>query len=115
MITYTAEQAENAGILCWDNMQHEEITELSTRVVIVREWSRDCDMCEATRLSAYPATDAHLRAAHARMERNAEGPWSLEVITLEEAEDTRTGIRDLAMEAFENGHGANAYLVGGDA
>lgn len=111
MQAYSAGEAMKAGIFCWDNVKREQITDSRALVVIAVEWFRDCDMCESTTLRAYPATEAHIDRAFADMEDSAEGPWSLDFTTLEVAADTTTGSRDLALEAFEDGRGANAYNV----
>lgn len=74
----------------------------------MREWSRDCDCAEATRLVWIEPTLLAYWQRYNEMQRDAEGPFSLSPVTLEDAAEFQTEFRDRVLEAFENG---NYYSV----
>jgi hypothetical protein len=79
--------------------------------VAVVVWSRDCDMCEGTELRIIPAhVSSYLRLLD-ELHQWAEGPFNATIITSIEAEQFQPSFRDRALEAWENGRGANAYCV----
>ena len=71
-------------------------------------WSRDCDMAQGT--SGPYLMDANVYAWEAKVNQDhewAEGPMHHSILTVAEAEEFRRqpdDHRDLAMEAFEDGH-----------
>jgi len=72
--------------------------------VAVAVWSRDCDMVEGTHLVHIQADyNAYLDLVD-EQERNAEGSWSLTILSPEQATKFVASSRDLALEAHENGH-----------
>lgn len=81
------------------------------RFLVLDVWSRDCDMCESSYLSAIPATLGAYEAYCDDMARNAEGPWHAVVMDPRAIEGFEPETRDRALEAWENGYGANAYCV----
>lgn len=70
----------------------------------VREWSRDCDHCEATRMYTIPATLIAYNRKLCSLMDDAEGPVSLWPMTSEEAAEFTPTYRDHILEAFEDGH-----------
>lgn len=119
-LVYEIEEAEKRGVMCWDVLKNERYTSKtceSRYVMFVAQWGRDCDMCEQTTLIALPDNSAHLREMEASMERTAEGPWSINVLNIKEVDELLEhlraigSVRDRAMEAFENGKGANAFRL----
>lgn len=76
--------------------------------VAVRVWSRDCDMAEATRLTTIKANREAYFALWERIADEAEGPFTLTILSQEEAAEFQPHFRDRVLEAFENG---SNYLV----
>ena len=75
------------------------------------EWGRDCDNVEATTLRwINPPTVGELGKVQQSIEENAEGPWTLRLITLQAAEEFEPSSRDRNLEAFENGRGTSATI-----
>jgi hypothetical protein len=69
------------------------------------ESGRDCDCVEYVHpRSAIPATIYHFKLLQARTVDGADGPFRLSITTPAEAEATESESRDLALEAFEDGH-----------
>ncbi len=77
--------------------------------VNVIAWSRDCDHSESTRCFKIAATPDAYWAAYGRMEDGAEGPFTLHIVSQDEADAFEPETRDFVLEAYENG---NSYLVG---
>lgn len=78
----------------------------------VMTWSRDCDMCESTRVRTY-YTYISLTQAYASYIENlewAEGPSSWELVDPKEYPEEATHSRDRIMEAFENGNGTSLFV-----
>lgn len=75
----------------------------------VMTWSRDCDMCESTRITVCQSYIS-LTKSYASYIDNlewAEGPSSWQIVDpTPEIHHTR----DRAMEAFENGRGTSIYV-----
>ena len=67
-------------------------------LVGVVEWGRDCDGVEATLLHRIPADVDAFEALCERIERDAEGPWRVRVITPEEAAAFVASWRDVYAE-----------------
>jgi len=65
-------------------------------------YSRDCDMCEGRWGEVIPASE--LSARIDRLYETAEGPVSYLICAPHEAESYESSSRDLALEAFEDGH-----------
>lgn len=63
---------------------------------------RDCDMCQATWGVVFPATVVHFLGA--TRHRGEEGPVWWNIVSPEEANEQGHDMRDLALEAFEDGH-----------
>jgi hypothetical protein len=107
----SARKARKLGVFVWCPHTLRRVT--CKKVVIVRTWSRDCDMCESTSLTAYPANRRTMRKIEENECEGAEGPFTLRVINPRDIEDERSecGTRDRALEAWENGRGANAFSV----
>ena len=72
--------------------------------VHVLHWSRDCDLCETTRIFTIKATIEAFEEASDRCADSAEGPWSLRVVSHRFARDFQPSSRDRGLEHFEN-HG----------
>lgn len=69
------------------------------------ESGRDCDCVEYVHPRApIPATIFHFKQLEARTAEGADGPFHLTITTPAEAEATEHESRDLALEAFEDGH-----------
>ena len=79
--------------------------------VAVYEWSRDCDMCESDSMTRIPATLTHFRAFERSIYESAEGPVRIELMDNDDFIQFQPQFRDRAMEAYENGRGANAWRV----
>jgi hypothetical protein len=80
--------------------------------IYVIAWSRDCDMCESTRVYKFQSIKAYYKAQK-RFGESLEGPGSFYMITKEQYDDERrepTRDRDRIMEAFENGRGYSIYV-----
>lgn len=80
--------------------------------IYVSEWSRDCDMCESTRVCKFQSIKAYYKAEQSFAE-GLEGAGSFCVISKEQYDDERrepTRSRDRIMEAFENGRGWSIYV-----
>ena len=76
--------------------------------VAVEIWGIDCDMAEIRYIRWIPAT-VHAYLARLEKEREyAEGPCSVTILTLKQAEDYQPVTIDHALRAFEDGH---AHLV----
>ena len=74
-----ADQVRRAGFFCWDEIKGRRAS--ARRFIVVRSWSRDCDGTEGGGVTAYPATRRQLWLVSERKGENAEGPWSLEILT----------------------------------
>ena len=78
-------------------------------------WSRDCDMCESTRVFKTQSLKKYNKRIQDAYEW-AEGPMSFSIITKEEYDafkkpGNRLGrTRDRIMEAYENGNGTSIYV-----
>ena len=72
--------------------------------VHVLHWSRDCDLCESTRIFTIKATIEAFEEAWERCADSAEGPWSLRVVSHRFARDFIPFSRDRGLEHFEE-HG----------
>lgn len=80
--------------------------------IYVSAWSRDCDMCESTRVYKFQSIKAYYKAYNSFGE-SLEGPGSFDIITKEQYDGERrepTRSRDRIMEAFENGRGYSIYV-----
>lgn len=80
--------------------------------IYVSSWSRDCDMCESTRVSKYQSIKAYYKAEQ-QFGESLEGPGSFCIISKEEYDNERrepTRSRDRIMEAYENGNGYSIYV-----
>jgi hypothetical protein len=80
--------------------------------IYVKAWSRDCDMCESTRVYKFQSIKAYYKAYDSFCEW-LEGPGSFHLITKDEYDDEMrepTRSRDRIMEAFENGRGYSIYV-----
>jgi hypothetical protein len=68
-------------------------------------WQRDCDMCEGTDGPYQMEANVFVwQKMVNRDQRGAEGPMSHSILTAAEAEEFKPESRDLALEAFEDGH-----------
>ena len=72
------------------NARHGEIA------VVV--WGRDCDLCESTQLVTVDASVDAYKQLYYSVEDGAEGPFSLTIISPEEADQFSPSTRDLAAE-----------------
>jgi hypothetical protein len=80
--------------------------------IYVSTWSRDCDMCESTRVYKFQSIKAYYKANDSFGE-SLEGPGSFSIITKEQYDEERrepTRDRDRILEAFENGNGYSIYV-----
>lgn len=80
--------------------------------IYVSAWSRDCDMCESTRVCRFQSIKAYYKAMK-EFGESLEGAGSFVMITKEQYDDERrepTRSRDRIMEAFENGRGYSIYV-----
>ena len=80
--------------------------------IFVKGWSRDCDMCESTRVYKFQSIKAYYKAYDSFGE-SLEGPGSFSIITKEQYDEERrepTRDRDRILEAFENGNGYSIYV-----
>lgn len=66
--------------------------------ITVEDWGRDCDQYETTRLREIDATLDALATLVEATSENAEGPWSLMVMTPKEVEKWERTERDHAAE-----------------
>lgn len=75
----------------------------------VYTWSRDCDMCESSRIDIYQSYITLTQSYSGYIEglEWAEGPSSWEIV---EPQPEMHHTRDRAMEAFENGRGDSLYV-----
>jgi len=73
------------------------------RVRLVHRF-RDCDMVEGSRLVDIEPTLEAYEALFDDLSEWAEGPFSLTIVSPEDACEFRPEFRDLALEAFEDGH-----------
>jgi hypothetical protein len=71
--------------------------------VTVEIWERDCDMVEATRLETIDANLLALNRLYERLSRDAEGPFTVGMLTPNEAANWQRTYRDRVLEAWENG------------
>jgi hypothetical protein len=97
-----ADRARRMGIFCWNPIEGNQ--NVGRRVVLIESWSRDCDCAESTSLVAYPATTRAYAHAFDRMAEDAEGPFHLNILAPSDVPDVEVGVRDRALEAFEDGH-----------
>ena len=100
-----------------DRLQERETLQFSLeyfadgrRTVPVKVWSRDCDMCESTTLRTIPATPMAYDRFCDREYEWAEGPVSIRLLTLEEAEEFTPEFRDRIAEAWDNGNTSPHYV-----
>lgn len=80
--------------------------------VAVRIWSRDCGHCESEYIKWIEPSLYAVEQERRDLEKDAEGPYSVTVLTLAEADEFEPTTRDRILEAWENGQ---AYRVGGAA
>lgn len=105
-----ADAARRMGHHFWDyTADHKKV--MPRRVIVLKVWERDCDMCERSYTQVIPATLKAFTGFYDQVSNNAEGPMTIDILTRDDAESVWTYTRDRAMEAFENGCGANAYSV----
>ena len=80
--------------------------------MVVRSWSRDCDMCESTRTYKLETKQELVHSIMGEIKgwEWAEGPSGYEFIPVDEygGEEYRT--RDRVMEAYENGNGSSIWV-----
>jgi type I site-specific restriction endonuclease len=67
-------------------------------------WSRDCDLCESTRVYTFPSK-YHADDFEDEQYEWAEGPQSMEEVSKQEYMEFQPSFRDRVMEAYENGNG----------
>ena len=81
-------------------MSLERVIKANTRhgKVAVVVWGRDCDLCESTQLVTVNATEEAYAQLYCTVEDGAEGPFSLNIISPEEADRFAPHMRDLAAE-----------------
>ncbi len=80
--------------------------------IYVSAWSRDCDMCESTRVYKFQSIKAYYKAER-RFYEGLEGTGCFSLCSKSQYDDemrepTRT--RDRIMEAYENGNGWSIYV-----
>lgn len=75
----------------------------------VATWSRDCDMCESSRVRVYMSYISLTQSYASYIDglEWAEGPSSWEIV---DSQPEMTHTRNRAMEAFENGNGSSIYV-----
>ena len=66
--------------------------------VAVIVWGRDCDLCESTQLVTIDASEESYAKLFCSVEDGAEGPFWLNIISPEEADEFSPSMRDLAAE-----------------
>ena len=66
--------------------------------VAVVVWGRDCDLCESTQLVTINASEESYAQLYCSVEDGAEGPFRLNIISPEEADQFSPHRRDLAAE-----------------
>lgn len=76
----------------------------SDGLIGISYWGMDCDCSSFSRATTVKANVMAVIKWSNDFESGAEGPQSWCLITPEEAADTPYESRDLALEAFENGH-----------
>lgn len=89
---------------CWDMAEWGKIA--------IVTWGRDCDMSEWR--DSVCLVKANWSAVIRWLDdfyANAEGPQGYQLMKPSEAKLLKRSSRDLAAEAWENGHGANAFDV----
>lgn len=92
----------------WDLMAEIEAKAVDGQIY-VQTGGRDCDMCEWTsKPVAMPADWRAYQDAVDELHECAEGPVWYWIVDPRDLPDARWGSRDLALEAFENGH---AHIV----
>ena len=67
-------------------------------------WSRDCDMCEGSSRYTIPASVLAYEKFCNDQYECAEGPMRINIMSRTEYDEFEPHFRDLALEAFENGH-----------
>jgi len=72
--------------------------------VAVEIWGIDCDMTESRYIRWIPATVHAYLSRLEKVRKYAEGPCSVTILTLKQAEDYQPVTVDHALRAFENGH-----------
>ena len=111
----TAEQLELSILLgeleTASNQAHMDAHAHPTKGQPVYIWSRDCDQVEGDRVTWIHPEAGEYDELVEREEENAEGPLRIRLITQEQAAEFEPTQRDRALEAYENGRGANAYSV----
>jgi len=73
-------------------------------------WSRDCECVESDRVVWIHPEAGELDELTDQTEESAEGPYSISMITQEQAADFEPTYRDRIMEAYENGRGSSHYV-----
>ena len=66
--------------------------------VAVIVWGRDCDLCESTQLVTIDASVDAYKQLYYSVEDGAEGPFRLNIISPEEADEFSPSMRDRAAE-----------------
>ncbi len=72
-------------------------------------WQQDCDLYESTAAHRFDSYDDYTSFVDC-LQDNAEGPYSLSIVSKEEYEDFSPSFRDRIMEAFENGNGTRVIV-----
>lgn len=90
-------------------MLNEGLREFPNAPYTVCTWSRDCDMCESTRVRTYPSMFGLIRSLIGWWDglEWAEGPESWSIV--EPAPDSNH-THDRVMAAFEDGRGTSIYV-----
>lgn len=91
--TITMESKDN--VWAWRKIIHDN--EIDGKIT-VDDWGRDCDQFETTSLREIDATLDALATLVEDTSENAEGPWSLMVMTPREVDDWKRSERDRAAE-----------------
>lgn len=88
----------------WALKQHIDRCTVDGMIGIV-ESGRDCDCVEYVHpCQSIPATVYHYKKLERDKAQWADGPFSLSIVTPKQADETESESRDLALEAYENGH-----------
>lgn len=83
--------------------------------IFIEVWSRDCDMCESSRVYKFQSVKKYNQYLN-RIGEWAEGPVSVRLVSKDQYDayakpnNTLGRVRDRIMEAYENGNG-NSILV----
>jgi hypothetical protein len=72
-------------------------------------WSRDCDMCESTRIIEFESIEDYYETVDKTGEW-AEGPVTYTYVHPLDATDFESSFRDRAFESYENGNGNSIYV-----